>query len=92
MPNEAARKVTIIEGGYCSNVHYLVKAKEKKQQPMALEEMLKAYVYTVGSLTYIRGSTGSLHGSSDDTKRSLGELLRSLRTKYMHTALHALII
>ena len=89
MPNEAARKLAIIEGCYCSDVPYLVEVMEKRQQPMALEDVLKAYAYAVGSLTYIRGSTGSLYVSSTDTIRSLGELPRSSRTRYMHTTSHA---
>ena len=32
MPNGKARKVTIVEGGYCSDVSYLEKVKEKGQQ------------------------------------------------------------
>ena len=38
MANGKARKVTIGEGGYCSNVSYLDKLKEKGQQHTRLEE------------------------------------------------------
>ena len=40
MPNGKfkARKVTIVEGGYCSDVSYLEKVKEKGQQHARLEE------------------------------------------------------
>ena len=32
MPNGKTRKITIVEGGYCSDVSYLEKVKEKGQQ------------------------------------------------------------
>ena len=43
MPNGKARKVTIVEGGYCSNVSYLEKVKQKGQQHAKLEEALRLY-------------------------------------------------
>ena len=55
MPNGKARKVTIVEGGYCSDVSYLEKVKEKGQQHARLEEALRLYGYDVTSLTYICG-------------------------------------
>ena len=72
MPNGRARRVTIVEGGYCSDVSYLEKVREKGQQHAKLEEALRLYGYNVTSLTYICGSTGSQYHSSNDTMRMLG--------------------
>ena len=72
MPNGRARRVTIVEGGYCSDVSYLEKVNEKGQQHAKLEEALRLYGYNVTSLTYICGSTGSQYHSSNDTMRMLG--------------------
>ena len=43
MSNWAAMKVTIDEGGYCSNASYLGKFKEIRQQHTALQDTGKAY-------------------------------------------------
>ena len=59
MPNGKARKVTIVEGGYCSDVSYLEKVKEKGQQHAKPAEALRLHEYDVTSLTYICGCTGS---------------------------------
>ena len=72
MPSGKARKVTIVEGGYCSDVSYLEKVKEKGQQHAKLEEALRLYGYDVISLTYVCGCTGSQYHSSNDTIRMLG--------------------
>ena len=71
MPNGRARRVAFVEGGYCSDVSYLEKVKEKGQQHAKLEEALRLYGYNVTSLTYICGSTGSQYHSSNhyDTMR-----------------------
>ena len=49
----AEQGVTIVEGGYCSDVSYLEKVKEKGQQHAKLEEALRLYGYNATSLTYI---------------------------------------
>ena len=72
MPSGKARKGTIVEGGYRSDVSYLEKVKEKGQQHDKLEEALRLYGYDVISLTYVCGCTGSQYHSSDDTIRMLG--------------------
>ena len=59
MPNGKARKVNIVDGGYCSDVSHLEKVKEKGQQHARLEEALRLHGYDVTSLTYICGCTGS---------------------------------
>ena len=77
MPNGKARKVTIVEGGYCSDVSYLVKVKGKGQQPARLEQALRLYGYDVTSLTYICGCTGSqYHSSNDGTDHLVAKKLR----------------
>ena len=43
MPSVKARKVMIVEGGYCSDVSYLEKVKEVGQQHAKLEEALRLY-------------------------------------------------
>ena len=70
MPSGKPRKIMI--GGYCSDVSYLEKVKEKGQQHAKLEEALRLYGYDVTSVTYICGSTGSQYHSSNDTIRKLG--------------------
>ena len=72
MPSGKARKVTIVEGGYCSDVACLEKVKEKGQQHDKLEEALRLYGYDVISLAYVCGCTGSQYHSSNDTIRMLG--------------------
>ena len=92
MPNGKARKVTIVEGGYCSDVSCLEKVKEKKQQHAKLEEALRLYGYDVTSLTYICGCIGSQYHSSNDTIRMLGiEHLVARSIKFMNTQLHVLV-
>ena len=86
MPNGRARRVTIVEGGYCSDVSYLEKVpvKEKGQKHAKLEEQLRLYGYNVTSLTYICGCTGSQYHSSNDTIRMLGiehSVAKKLRDK-----------
>ena len=80
MPSGKARKIMIVEGGYCSDVSYLEKAKEKGQQHNKLEEALRLYGYDVTSLSYICGSTGAQYHSSNDTIRMLG-IEHSVATK-----------
>ena len=46
MPSGKARKVTIVEGGYCIDVSYLEKVKEKGQQHSKLEAALRLYMDT----------------------------------------------
>ena len=74
MPSGKARKIVIVEGGYCScsDVSYLEKAKVKGQKHTKLQEALRLYGYDVTSLTYICGSTGSQYHSSYNTLRMLG--------------------
>ena len=86
MPNGKARKVTIVEGGYCSDVSYLEKVKEKGQQHAKLEEALRLYGYDVTSLTYICGCTGSQYHSSNDTIRMLG--IEHLVAKKLRDKIH----
>ena len=86
MPNGKARKVMIVEGGYCSDVSYLEKVKEKGQQHARLEEALRLYGYDVTSLTYICGCTGSQYHSSNDTIRMLG--IEHLVAKKLRDKIH----
>ena len=62
----------VVEGGYCSDVSYLGKVKEKEWQHANLEEAFRLYGHDVTSLTYICGCTGSQYHSSNDTIRMLG--------------------
>ena len=75
-----------MEGGYCSNVSYLEKVKEKEQQHARLEESLRTYGYDVTSLTYICGCTGSQYHSSNDTIRLLG--IEHLAAKKLRDKIH----
>ena len=86
MPNSKARKVTIVERGYCSDVSYLGKVEEKGQQHARLEEALRLYGYDVTSLTYICGCTGSQYHSSNDTIRMLG--IKHLVAKKFRDKIH----
>ena len=45
LSNGKARKVYIVEGGYCSDTRYLEKIQEKELQHSALESALKSYGY-----------------------------------------------
>ena len=84
MPNNKARKVMIVEGGYCSDVSYLEKVKEKEQQHAKLEEALRLYGYDVTCLTYFCSCTGSQYHSTNDTIRMPGtehSVAKKLRDK-----------
>ena len=72
MPHGRARKIHIVEVGYCSDLSYLKKLEEKKIQHAALEAALKAYGYKVAILTYILGFYGSTYTSNRQTLKSLG--------------------
>ena len=61
-----------MEGGHCSDVSYLEKVRENRQQHAKLEEALGMYGYNVTSLAYICGSTGSQYHRSNDTTHMLG--------------------
>ena len=43
MPNGKARRIWIVEGGYCSDTRYEEKLEEKEAQHTALEVALKEY-------------------------------------------------
>ena len=75
-----------MEGGYCSDVSYLEKVREKGQQHAKLEEALRLYGYNVNSLTYTCGSTGSQYHSSNDTMRMLG--IEHLVAKKLRDKIH----
>ena len=78
----------IVEGGYCSDVSYLEKAKEKGQRHANLEEALRLYGY-VSTPTYVCSSTGSQCHSSNDTIHMLRiehSVVKKLSNKiYEHT-------
>lgn len=67
MPGGRARKITIVEVGYCSDTRYLEKLQQKQEQHSALETALKTYGYEVTVLTYILGFYGSLYLSNKKT-------------------------
>ena len=71
LPNGKGRQITIVEGGYCSDLSYMEKLREKQQQHAALEGALRTYGHEVVSLTYISGCTGSRYHSSNNTLRHL---------------------
>ena len=50
-----ARRIKIVEGGYCSDTRYEEKLQEKGAQHKALEEALKDYGYNVTTLPTIIG-------------------------------------
>ena len=81
MPNGRARRVTIVEGGYCSDVSYLEKVREKGQQHAKPEEQLRLYGYNATSSTYICGSTGSQYHSSNGTIRFMLGIEHSVAKK-----------
>ena len=64
MPNGTARKISIVELGFCSNTRNLEKLQEKEMQHSAVEDALKNYGYNVTLLTYITGFGGSLYTSN----------------------------
>ena len=82
-----------MQGGYCSDVSYLEKVREKGQHHAKLEEALRLYGYNVTSLTYIFGSTGSQYHNCNinhcDIMRMLGiehSVAKKLRDKiHEHT-------
>ena len=71
MPNGKARRIWIVEGGYCSDTRYEEKLEEKEAQHTALEVALKEYGYDVTVLPIILGVSGSIYKT---TKHALGQL------------------
>ena len=72
LPNGKARKIYIVEGGYCSDTWYLEKVQQKELQHSALESTLRSYGYDVTILTYILGFYGSTYTSNLKTLKTLG--------------------
>ena len=71
MPNGKARRIWIVEGGYCSDTRCEQKLEEKEAQHTALEVALKEYGYDVTLLPIILGVSGSIYKT---TKHALGQL------------------
>ena len=72
MPGGRARKITIVEVGYCSDTRYLEKLRQKQEQHSALETALRTHGYEVSVLTYILGFYGSLYLSNKKTMKAMG--------------------
>lgn len=47
LPHSSARKVWLVEGGYCADTKYEEKLAEKQQQHQRLQGMLQMYGYTI---------------------------------------------
>ena len=72
MPSGRARKIHIVEVGYCNDTRYLEKLQQKEEQHLALKAALENYGYEVKVLTYILGFYGSTYKSNQTTLRTLG--------------------
>ena len=72
MPGGRARKIHIVEIGYCNDTKYLEKLQQKEEQHSALKAALKNYGYEVEVLTYILGFYGSTYKSNQTTLKTLG--------------------
>ena len=72
LPNGQARKVYIVELGYCNDTRYLEKLQQKETQHLALETALRTHGYKVTTLTYILGYYGSTFKSNLETLKVLG--------------------
>ena len=97
MPTGCARKVWIVEGGYCSDTRYVDKLHEKQQQHQRLEASLRAYGYDVSVLPIMLGFYGTIPNSAVEAVHTLGierkranKLLLALHTHAI-TTLHATV-
>ena len=71
MPNGRARRIWIVEGGYCLDTRHEEKLQEKEAQHTALEVALKMYGDDVTVLPIILGVSGSIYKT---TKHAVGQL------------------
>ena len=97
LPNGCARKVWIVEGGYCMDTRYVDKLHEKQEQHKELEASLRAYGYNVSVLPIILGFCGTIPNSVIEAMRALSnettranKLLLALHTHAI-TTLHATV-
>ena len=72
MPNGIARKISIVELGYCSDTHYSEKLQGKEMQHSALETALKNCGCNDSVLTYTLGFGGSTYTSNMKPLKTLG--------------------
>ena len=72
MPNGTARRIWIVEGGYCSDTRYQEKLKDKEAQHQALQEALEDYGYKVAVLPVILGFSGSHFHTTTHAFKQLG--------------------
>ena len=71
MPAGCARRVWIVEGGYCSDTRYVDKLHENQQQHQTLEASLKAYGYGVPVLPITLSFYGTIPDSAIVTVHTL---------------------
>ena len=72
MPNGSARRIWIVEGGYCSDTRYTDKLQEKEAQHQALQAALQEYGYNVTTLPIILGVSGSHYHTTTDALKQIG--------------------
>ena len=70
--NGRARRIWIVEGGYCSDTRYEDKLKEKEGQYQAMQTALEDRGYQVSTLPIILGVSGSHIHSTTDAFNQLG--------------------
>ena len=98
MPNGTARRIWIVEGGYCSDTRYEDKLKEKESQHQALQEALEDYGYKVAVLPVILGFSGSHFHTTIHAFKQLGiehsAMTSLMRKLYEHavTSLHNIVV
>ena len=81
MPDGNARKVWLVEGGYCADTKY-----EKKKQHKTLHHMLQSYGYDVIMLPIILGFSGTIYKSTLECMHKLG--VEKMRSTKLLSALH----
>ena len=87
MPNNACRKVWIVEGGYCSDTRYTDKYKRKETQHIQLQEILKIRGFDVQVLPIILGFSGAIYRSNVTALSILG--VEHPKAKKLLLKLHA---
>ena len=87
MPNNACRKVWIVEGGYCSDTRYTDKYKRKETQHIQLQEILKIRGFDVQVLPIILGFSGAIYRSNVTALSILG--VERPKAKKLLLKLHA---
>lgn len=90
MQNGKARRIWIVEGGYCSDTQYEDKLKEKEGQHMMLQTALEGHGYQVQTLPIIIGVSGSHFHTTTQALNQLGSSYDAAKTLLLKLHEHSI--